>query len=109
MFTMDLHQKKETVVSALYNLKEGIRMARTSKEHIVCFIVGYGSTGGTHKIKTAVLEELQKMKEKSQIRDFIIGSEVDIFSIKYQQLRGKELLDEECKKRKNPGEILVIL
>lgn len=42
MFTVDLHLKKETVSTALYNLKEQIKLARATKEKIICFIVGYG-------------------------------------------------------------------
>ncbi|MDE7264386.1 MAG: hypothetical protein K2N64_06975 [Anaeroplasmataceae bacterium] len=109
MYKVDLHQRNETVASALYNLKESIRIARSSKDHVLCLVVGYGSTGGTHKIKTAVLEQLREYKSKNQIRDFIIGSEIDIFNANYQKLKGKEFLDEDCKRRKNPGEILVIL
>ena len=45
----------------------------------------------------------------NQIKDYILGSNIDIFNEKFQNLKGKELLDEDCKKRKNPGEVIVIL
>ncbi len=61
MFTVDLHLKKETISTALYNLKEQIKLARATKEKIICFIVGYGSTGGSHKIRNAVLEQLKEL------------------------------------------------
>ena len=109
MYTVDLHPKGATVEDALYNLKIAIKQARGSKDKTLCLIVGYGSTGGTHKIKTNVLLELEELKKKNQIKDFILGSEVDIFSVKYQTLKGKELIDKECFKRRNPGEIIVIL
>ncbi len=109
MYTVDLHLKKETVESALFNLNQGIQIMRKSKEHVGCFIVGYGSSGGSHKIKTAVLEELEKKYSSHQIKGYLIGSEVDIFNVKYQQLKGKEWIPEEVKKRKNPGEIIVII
>ena len=109
MFTVDLHLKKETISTALYNLKEQIKLARATKEKIICFIVGYGSTGGSHKIRNAVLEQLKELKDKNQIKDYILGSNIDIFNEKFQNLKGKELLDEDYKKRKNPGEVIVIL
>ncbi|MDE7162128.1 MAG: hypothetical protein K2N65_05145 [Anaeroplasmataceae bacterium] len=109
MYTVDLHLKNETTQTALYNLKEAISLAKRTKEHILCLIVGYGSTGGTHKIKTAVLKDLEEFKQKNQIKDYIEGSDLDIFNLKYQTLKGREWIDTECLKRKNKGEILVIL
>ena len=89
MFTVDLHLKKETVSTALYNLKEQIKLARATKEKIICFIVGYGSTGGSHKIRNAVLEQLKELKDKNQIKDYILGSNIDIFDEKFHNLKGK--------------------
>lgn len=109
MYTVDLHLKKETVATAVYNLGEQIKLAKVSKEKIVCFIVGYGSTGGSHKIRTAILESLKERKQKKQIKDYILGSDIDIFNATYHSFLGRDLLDEECKKRKNPGEIIVAL
>ncbi len=109
MYTIDLHLKNETKDTALYNMKQAILLARKSKEHVICFIVGYGSKGGTHKIKTACLEELEQLKNKKQILDYILSSEIDIFNIKYQTLNGKKYLDSSFLKRKNPGEIIVII
>ena len=80
MYTVDLHNKGKTVSSAISNLHGFIKLARKTKERCLCLIVGQGSTGGTHKIKTGVLEELNNLKEKNQIKDFILGNEVDIFN-----------------------------
>ncbi len=109
MYTADLHVKGETVETALYQLKQVILLARRSKEKAVCLIVGYGSTGGTHKIKTAVIEELENLIQHNQIKDYILGSELDIFHPKYQKLNGKQFIDEACLRRKNPGEVIVLL
>lgn len=109
MYTVDLHLKNETVNHALYQLEQSIRLMRKTHEHVGCFIVGYGSTGGSHKIKTAVLNALEEKKQKNEIKGYIIGSEIDIFNPKYQQLKGKEWIDEVSKRRKNPGEVIVIL
>ncbi len=109
MFTVDLHLKNETTDTAIYHLEKTLELMRKSHEKVGCLIVGYGSTGGTHKIRNAVLDVLAEKEKKHQIRGFIIGSEIDIFNVKYQNLKGKELIDNATKKRKNPGEIIIIL
>lgn len=109
MYTVDLHLKKETVDTAIANLYSSINIARKTKEKVICLIVGYGSTGGTHKIKTAIENELNKLKNKNTIKGYINGNEIDIFNVKYQTLIHKELIPKEVINRKNPGEILVIL
>lgn len=109
MYTVDLHLKNETAESAITNLHASIKLARKTKEKTMCLIVGYGSTGGTHKIKTAVLNELLELKNHNQIKGYICGNELDIFNVNYQKLKNKELIEKDALKRKNPGEIIVIL
>lgn len=106
MFTVDLHLKNETVDTACYNLMEAIKLARASKDRVLHLIVGYGSTGGTHKIKTAVLERLNELKSKNQIKGFLEGNEVYMFNPKYLSLKGHELIPKESYSK---GEIIVIL
>ena len=60
-------------------------------------------------IKTAIENELMDLKNKNQIKGFVNGNELDIFNLKYQTLKNKELIPKEAFNRKNPGEILVIL
>ena len=109
MYTVDLHLKKETVDSAISNLYSSIKLVRKTKERVLCLIVGYGSTGGTHKIKTAVENELNQLKSKNQIKGYINGNELDIFNVKYQTLKNKELIPKDVFNKKNSGEIIVIL
>lgn len=109
MYTVDLHLKNETVQTALYNLKQAIGLARKTKEHVICLIVGYGSTGGTHKIKTVVVEQLEQLKLTHQVKDYIEGTDIDIFNPKYQNLQGKKWLDSDLQKRRNKGEVFVII
>lgn len=111
MFQVDLHGHSETTKDALYQLKKAIELARKSKDHAVCLIVGYGSTGGSHKIKTTVLECLNEMLAKRQIRAFILGSHLDIFDVNYQKLSDaqKKLVSEKLGKTHNPGEVVVFI
>ena len=109
MYTVDLHIKGETVNSAISNLHSFIKLARKTKERCLCLIVGHGSTGGTHKIKTGILEELKFLKENNQIKDYILGNEVDIFNVKYQTLKGKDFIEKSVIGKLNAGQIIVIL
>ena len=44
---------------------------------ILCLITGYGSKGGTHKIRTAILERLEEYKNSNRIKAFILGGDID--------------------------------
>ena len=109
MYTKDLHYAGASTNSAISELETTIKLARKSKEKVICLIVGYGSSGGSHKIKTAVLECLDMLKSKNQIKEFICGSDIDMFNFKYLNMKYKELIPDVVKKRKNPGEIIVII
>ncbi len=82
MITKDIHSNKETVVDALYMLDLAIKEAKRDKDRILCLITGYGSKGGTHKIRTAVIERLEDYKKSNRIKAYIIGSDID-YSDKY--------------------------
>lgn len=109
MFVCDIHSNFETVDTAMYNMKETINLARRQREKVICFIVGYGSKGGSHKILSAAEEALTIMKEKNNIKDFIKGNHLDMFDSRYLEFKYKELIPNEEKRRKNPGAIFVIL
>ena len=109
MFIVDLHRSGATVSSALYELEQGIKLARKSKERVICFVVGYGSSGGSHKIKSAILEELANKKSKNQVKEFIVGNDIDLFNFNYLNMKFRNLIPDEVKRKKNPGEIIVII
>ena len=109
MLTRDIHSNKETVETAIYDLGVSIKLAKKSKEKVLCLIVGYGSKGTAHKIQTAVLEELEEYKIKNQIKEYIRGNELDIFNLNYQKLKFAHLIPENEKKEKNYGKIFIIV
>lgn len=109
MITRDIHSNGETVAASLYDLKQTILLAKKQKEKIVKVIVGYGSTGKTHKIQTNALTTLEEFKEKHFIRDYIKGSDLDLFNPKYLSFKYKDLIPDEEKKRCNPGVIYIII
>ena len=106
---IDIHSNKETKEQALYNLMTHIKMCKRLKDRVLYVVVGYGSTSGKHIIKTNTLELAEELKEKNQIKDYILGNELDIFNAKYQRFKYKDLINEEEKRIKNPGLIVFIL
>ena len=104
----DIHSNKETVDVALYELEQAIKMCKRDKDKVLSLIVGYGSSSGHHRIKTAVLEKLEEYKNNNFIKDYIEGNRLDIFDATYQKFKYGHLIKEEDKMRKNPGIIYII-
>lgn len=109
MFTRDIHSNNENVNTALYDLAKSIDMSRKAKEKLLCIIVGYGSTGKTHKIKNAVENELILLKNQNKIKDFIFGNDLDIFSSKYQSFKYSQIIPCEEKNKRNAGCVYIVL
>lgn len=108
MLSRDIHYGKPTVANALEHLEIFLKEVKRS-EKIVEVITGYGSTGGSCKIKNAVIERLEELKEKNYIKDYIFGNELDIFNKKYQNFKYRSLIPDSVKKMCNPGAIYIIL
>ena len=62
-----------------------------------------------HNSLSFLLKVLSELKNKNQIKGYICGNELDIFNVNYQKLKNKELIPQEVLKRKNSGELIVIL
>lgn len=108
MRSRDIHYGMPTVSNALDHLDLFLKETKKS-EKIIEVITGYGSTGGTSKIKNAVIKRLEEYKEKKYIKDFICGDELDIFNKKYQNFKYLNLLTPEIKKIQNKGAIYIVL
>lgn len=109
MLTIDIHSHKENVKDATIMCDNAIKMARKDKDRLLCLIVGYGSKGTAHKIRSATLELLEGYKNKKIIKDYINGNELDIFNPRYQRFIGVDRIPEEEKKKRNPGAIYISL
>lgn len=108
MISRDIHYGKPTVANALEHLDIFLKDVKRSEE-IVEVITGYGSTGGSSKIKNAVITRLEELKESKYIKDYICGEELDIFNSKYQKFKYISLIPEEVKRMRNKGAIYIIL
>lgn len=107
MRTCDLHNDKQSYERVKYDLANEIRFAKREADKLLCIISGYGSTGGSHKIKNYLIELLDEYKAKNTIKDYILGDDIDIFNVKYQSFIGREKIPESIKKSHNKGIILV--
>lgn len=108
MLSRDIHYGKPTVTNAINHLEIFLKSVK-NKEKIVEVITGYGSSGGTHKIKTAVEEYLLNLKEKHYIKDYIWGNELDLFNPKYLNFKYKDLIPNSEKIKLNKGSVYIIL
>lgn len=108
MKEIDIHYGHPTVDVAMESLIFHIKSEKKLNSKVVGIIVGYGSSGGTHKIKNEALNKLLEFKASNYIKDFILGNELDIFNSKYQSFKYKDLVRSEIDKH-NPGIIYVIL
>ena len=108
MLSRDIHYGKPSVINALEHLDIFLKEVKRS-EKIVEVITGYGSTGGSSKIKNAVIERLEELKLQKYIKDFICGNELDIFNKKYQNFKYLSLIPDSVKKIRNSGAIYIVL
>ena len=108
MRSRDIHFGKPTVTNALEHLEIFLKEVKRS-EKIVEIITGYGSTGGSSKIKNAVILRLEEIKSTKYIKDYICGNELDIFNSKYQNFKYKALIPDEVKKVQNKGAVYIVL
>lgn len=109
MYTLDIHSYASSVAGALKQLDSGIALARKSKDSVICVIVGYGSSGGTHKIRNFVIEKLDEYIENKRVKEYLLGTEIDMFNKKYQCSKMKDKLTEEDKKKANLGNIFILI
>lgn len=109
MRTVDVHSDCENLNTLMYKLNIEFKFARREPDKLLCLIVGYGSNGGSHKIRNNVITLLDEYKDSNRIKDYILGSDIDIFNFKYQSFLGKDKIPVEFKNRVNPGVILVYL
>lgn len=107
MYTADIHSNFETVKEAIYNLDIAISFARKEKDKLLCLIIGYGSKGTKHKIKTEILNKLNEYLDNKKIKGYLVGSEIDIFNGNYQKFIYKDRIPEKDKIIKNPGAIYI--
>ena len=93
---------------AVARLDRIVSAERARGKGVFAVVTGYGSTGGTAKIKEAVIAQCRRYKNQNHIRGFLDGEYAgDIFSS--QALAFPELcaLPISAKRSPNPGVVYI--
>lgn len=104
----DLHPRGMHVDEALSDLDRLISRARGQGAQVFAVVTGYGSTGGTNRIKESVLEACRIYKRQNHIRGFLDGEYAgDMFSSEFLAFPDAALLPTYYKKCPNPGIVII--
>ena len=103
----DLHEPGMYVDDALAKLDRVIS-ARRSQGSLFAVVTGYGSQGGTSKIKTAVLAACRKYLRQNHIRGYLDGEKAaDMFSPEFLAFPNAAGIPAQYRRTANPGIVLI--
>ena len=104
----DLHPCGARVDDALAQLNRIVSQARGGGADVFAVITGYGSSGGTAMIKSAVLAACRKYTRQNHIRGFLDGEYAgDIFSVQYLSFPEASRIPVFYKRFPNPGLVFI--
>lgn len=104
----DLHPMGARVDDAIARLDRIISAERSKGHGTFCVVTGYGSTGGTAKIKNAVLAACRKYLRQNHIRGFLDGEKAgDIFSAEALAFPNLYSIPVSAKRSPNPGVVFI--
>ena len=104
----DLHPSGARVDDALAQLNRIVSAARGGAVGVFAVITGYGSSGGTAMIKSAVLAACRRYKRQNHIRGFLDGEFAgDIFSAQYLSFPEPSRIPVFYKRFPNPGIVFI--
>ncbi len=104
----DIHPRGARVDEALTMLDHVISRSRAESPVLCAVITGYGSSGGTSKIKSAVIAACGKYVAQNHIRGFLDGEFAgDIFSPEHLAFPDSSLIPPMYKRCPNPGIVFI--
>ena len=104
----DLHVRGMRVDDATSELDRLISRARNGGARVFAVVTGYGSSGGTSRIKSAVLAACRKYRKQNHIRGFLDGEYAgDIFSKQFLSFPDCGLIPNDYKRCPNPGIVFI--
>ena len=104
----DLHVRGMRVDDATSELDRLISRARNGGARVFAVVTGYGSSGGTSRIKSAVLAACRKYLKQNHIRGFLDGEHAgDIFSKQFLSFPDTGAIPVACKRSPNPGIVFI--
>ncbi len=96
------------VDDALAKLERIVSSERAAGRGVFAVVTGYGSSGGTSRIKEAVLAQCRKYRRQCHIRGFLDGEYAgDIFSEQALQFPELCALPLAAKRSPNPGVVYI--
>ena len=104
----DIHARGTTVDDALAQLDRIVSASRGGGSPVFAVITGYGSSGGTAMIKSAVISACRRYIRQRHITGFLDGEYAgDIFSPQYQSFRAADRIPVSYKRSPNPGLVFI--
>jgi len=104
----DLHPKGAKVDDAVAMLDRIVSRER-GRHGMFAVVTGYGSSGGTAKIKTAVLAECRQYRSRNHIRGFLDGEKAgDMFSSEALAFPRYAEIPVAYKRSGNPGVVIIV-
>ena len=96
------------VDDALAKLERIVSSARGGGPKLFAVVTGYGSSGGTSKIKDAVLAACRKYKRLNHIRGFLDGEKAgDVFSDEFLAFPDAASIPAVYHRTANPGIVII--
>ena len=104
----DIHAFGTTVDDALVQLDRIVSASRGGGPSLFAVITGYGSSGGTAMIKSAVIAACRRYLRQRHIAGFLDGEYAgDIFSAQYQAFPSADRIPIAYKRSPNPGLVFI--
>ena len=107
----DLHMRGMLVADATSELERLVSRARNGGAGVFAVVTGYGSSGssgGTSRIKSAVLAACRKYLKQNHIRGFLDGEHAgDIFSKQFLSFPDTGAIPVAYKRSPNPGMVFI--
>ncbi len=103
-----LHLSGMRVDDALSMFERIVSSARNGGPKIFAVVTGYGSSGGTSKIKSSVLAACRKYLAENHIRGYLDGENAgDMFSPQFLSFPNVSRIPVAYKRSPNPGIVFV--
>ena len=104
----DLHEHGMRVDDALSRLERVVSSARAHGPRLFAVVTGYGSSGGTSRIKSAVLETCRRYRSQNHIRGFLDGElAADFFTPEYLSFPAAASIPPRYRRSPNPGIVFI--
>lgn len=104
----DLHPQGARVDDALAQLERIISSARGGGPSLFAVITGYGSQGGTSRIKASVLAACKRYRAQNHIRGYLDGElAADVFSAECLAFPDSFMIPPAYRRSPNPGIVFI--